>query len=55
MHATFNDRGITDRAAKMQIVVNAVGRPVESSNELSKAEAAKVIDALEAMPPAAAA
>jgi len=55
MHATFNDRGIIDRAAKMQIVVNAVGRPVESSNELSKAEAAKVIDALEAMPPAAAA
>jgi hypothetical protein len=50
MHATFADKGISDRAAKLAFVVAAIDRDVESSSELSKGEAAKVIDALEAQP-----
>jgi hypothetical protein len=47
LHATFNDRGIADRDHRLTYVAGIIGRSLESSKELSKVEAAKVIDALE--------
>lgn len=46
MHATFNDAGITERPDRLKFVVDVIGREVDSSNELTKAEASKVIEAL---------
>ena len=37
---------ITDRDLALQYVADVIGRPVASRNELSSAEASKVIDAL---------
>ena len=45
MMATFNDLDIKDRSDRLSFIAAAV-RPVESSQELSKQEAGKVIDAL---------
>lgn len=49
MQAGFNGAGIRERADRIAFIVRTVGRPVESSQELTKVEAAKVIGAIEAM------
>jgi hypothetical protein len=41
--------GITDRAAKLKVCGDAVNRTIESTKELTKADATKVIDHLKAM------
>ena len=46
--ASMGDLGITDRDLRLQYVADVIGRPVESSKQLSKAEASKVIEALAA-------
>lgn len=46
MHALFNKAGITDRDERLAYVTQQIGRDVASSNELSKDEAGRVIDAL---------
>jgi hypothetical protein len=46
MHATFNELGITERDDRLRFVREVIGRDVESSKDLTKSEATKVIDAL---------
>ena len=46
LHASFGDAGITDRAARLAYCHNLIKRPIESSKDLTKAEASRVIDAL---------
>lgn len=46
LHATFNELGMRERDVRLQFASDVTGRPIESSNELSKAEASAVIDAL---------
>jgi len=46
MHALFRDNDLADRDAGLLYVAAIVGRPVESTKELSKAEAGQVIDSL---------
>lgn len=46
LHASFNDAGITDREVRLDYCRNLIGREVESSKDLTKAEASRVIDAL---------
>jgi hypothetical protein len=48
LHASFNDLGISDRDQRLAYCTNLLGRDVESSKELSKDEASRVIDALKA-------
>jgi hypothetical protein len=48
LHAIFGEMGITDRESRLSTVSNLVGRHVESSNDLSKAEAMTLIDQIEA-------
>jgi hypothetical protein len=47
LHASFNELGITERDQRLGYCTNLLGRDVESSKELSKAEASRVIDALQ--------
>lgn len=46
--ACFGERNIKEKAARLAYIVAVVDRDIESSKELTRAEAAKVIDALEA-------
>lgn len=46
LHASFNELGITDRDQRLAYCTNLLGRAVESSKELTKDEASRVIDAL---------
>ena len=46
MHASFNEAGITDRDPRLKYTALIVGRPITSSNDLTKAEASRVIEAL---------
>lgn len=46
LHALFNGAGISDRAERLAYVTQQIGREVGSSNELSRDEASRVIDAL---------
>ena len=46
--AAMRDRGLTERADALAYVAGVIGRDIGSRNELTKAEAHKVIDALEA-------
>ena len=48
MHAAFNDLGITDREQRLGYCTNLIGRQIETSKELTRDEASRVIDALEA-------
>jgi hypothetical protein len=47
LHAGFNDLGITDREQRLAYCTNLIGREITSSNDLTKDEASRVIDALE--------
>jgi len=49
MSVLFNANGIKDRDDRLAYVATVVGRDVDSSKSLDKAEASAVIDALEAM------
>ena len=51
--ACFGERNIKEKAARLAYIVAVVDRDIESSKELTRAEAAKVIDALEAATDAA--
>lgn len=46
MHASFNDAGITDRDERLAYTAGVLGRPVESSKDLTRVEAGQVIDEL---------
>jgi len=46
LHASFNDAGITERDVRLDYCRNLIGRDIESSKDLTKAEASRVIDAL---------
>lgn len=50
----MRELGITDRAQALMFVTDVIGRDIQSRNDLTKSEASKVIDALEAdaSPPA---
>lgn len=50
MMACFGDAGIREKAARLAFTVDVIGRPIESSNELTPAECSRVIDALNALP-----
>jgi len=47
MHALFTDLSVTDREERLNYVMGVISRPIESSSELTKDEAGKVIDSLE--------
>jgi hypothetical protein len=47
MQALFRDVGIANREEKLRFAVDAVGRPLTSSTQLTSAEAGHVIDRLE--------
>jgi hypothetical protein len=47
IQALFAAAGITERDARLRYCEDVVGHPVETTNELSKAEASDVIEALE--------
>lgn len=46
MHATFNEAGITQRDARLDYCKHLIGRDITTSNDLTHAEASRVIDAL---------
>ena len=48
--AAMRDAGISDRAEALAYVSNVIGRDVSSRNELTKDEAHRLIEALEAVP-----
>jgi hypothetical protein len=48
LHASFGDLGITDRDQKLAYATKVLDHPIDSSRDLTKAEAMRVIDALEA-------
>lgn len=48
LHTSFGEVGIKDRDERMAYTCKVIGRTVESSKDLTKAEAAYVIDALDA-------
>lgn len=50
MGAAFTSRGIRDRSDRLKHIARIVNRQVGSSKELSKPEAMRVIDAIEALP-----
>lgn len=52
LHAAMGDRGLGDRDAGLAYISNIVGRDIDTSKDLSKAEASRVIDLLECAPPA---
>jgi hypothetical protein len=47
----YRNRGVTDRAERLQHASSVLGRVLTSSSELTADEAQRVIDALEAAPP----
>jgi len=46
MHASFGDLNITERDARLLYASDVVGRTLTSSNDLTRAEASRVIEAL---------
>jgi hypothetical protein len=48
LHASFGDLGITERQAKLDYASKVLDHPIDSSRDLTKAEAMRVIDALDA-------
>jgi hypothetical protein len=49
MHGLFRARNIPDRADRLILTAEVIGRPVKSSKELTSAEADRIIDYLERM------
>lgn len=47
----FKELGISDREDRVQFLRDAIGRHIDSSKEMTKAEASAVIDKLESAPP----
>ena len=47
----FKELGITDREDRVQFLRDAIGRHIDSSKEMTRAEASAVIDKLESAPP----
>ena len=52
MMATFRERGIVDRAERLRLSSDVVGRPLASAAELTTAEADRVLDYLDGLRPA---
>jgi hypothetical protein len=52
LHALFNEKGFKDRDDGLDYIATIVGAQLESSKDLTKDEASKVIDALTALDPA---
>lgn len=50
MHALLNETGRGDREVGLVFIAGVIGRPIESTKELTKREAGQVIEALEAPP-----
>lgn len=48
LHASFNDAGITERDQRLDYCRNLIGRDLDTSNDLTKVEASRIIDALKA-------
>jgi hypothetical protein len=48
LHASFGDLGILDRDQKLAYATKVLDHPIDSSRDLTKAEAMRVIDALDA-------
>lgn len=48
LHASFNDNGITDRDLRLAYCANVVEREITSSNDLTRDEASRCLDALAA-------
>lgn len=46
MHATFNELGLTEREARLEMTSDFVGREVESASDLTRAEATALIEHL---------
>jgi hypothetical protein len=46
MHRQFNELGITDRDERLAYTSSIIGRDVTSANDLTKAEASRLIDAM---------
>ena len=46
LHASFNEAGVTERDARLAYCSKIVGRELETSNDLTKDEASRCIDAL---------
>lgn len=47
LHASFADLGVTNRDDGLKYIANVIGHDVDSSKQLTKVEASKVIDAQE--------
>lgn len=47
--ACMNEHGLVERVSRLTFTSEAIGRTVETAKDLTRAEAAKVIDALEAL------
>lgn len=50
MHAAFRARGLGDRAERLRLSAEWIGRTIASSSELTSSEADRIIDVLETMP-----
>jgi hypothetical protein len=50
LHASLNSMGVKDRTQGLHMLGKIIGREISSTKELSKAEAAKLIDALQDEP-----
>lgn len=48
MHAVFREAGVDEREARLKWASDILGHPVTSSNDLTREEAGRVIDAVEA-------
>jgi hypothetical protein len=48
MHALFNKNGMADRTERLAFTCSVIGRDIASSDELTRAEAGMVLDALQA-------
>lgn len=46
LHAAFHDAGISTRESGLEYCSKLIGRPVETTKDLTRSEASKVIDAL---------
>jgi len=50
LQALANEKGYTERTRRLEYWESVLGRKVETANDLNKTEAARLIDAMEALP-----